>query len=87
MNKKWTTYNKSMENLGAIANEFQLSDIVARAMINRGVDTVPKVRAFLNNDLSLLNAPYLLKGMETAVDKIFEAIGRKNKICVYGDYD
>lgn len=76
-----------MENLGAIANEFQLSDIVARAMINRGMDTVPKVRAFLNNDLSLLNAPYLLKGMETAVDKIFEAIGRKNKICVYGDYD
>ena len=76
-----------MENLEQIINEFQTPEIIARAMINRGIDTVAKVRAFLNTDLDSLYDPYLLKGMELAVEKILNAVICKEKICVYGDYD
>ncbi len=68
-------------------SEFQIPEIIARALINRGINTVPKVEAFLNNDLSYLHDPYLMRGMEQAVKRILDAIKQKDKICVYGDYD
>ncbi|MDD3704725.1 MAG: single-stranded-DNA-specific exonuclease RecJ [Clostridiaceae bacterium] len=87
MNKKWTTYNKSMDNLELLSKEFQLPEILVRAMINRGIDTVSKARAFLNTDLSTLYDPYLLKGTEQSVDRILRAARVKERVCVYGDYD
>jgi len=87
LNKRWTTYNKNMENLEEIMDEFQASELIARAMINRGVDTVQKARVFLNADLGFLHDSYLLKGMDKAVEIILNAVKRKDKICVYGDYD
>lgn len=76
-----------MENLEQIINEFQIPEIIARAIINRGIDNVTKARVFLNADLRSLHDPYLLKGMEPAVEKIINAVMCKDKICVYGDYD
>lgn len=76
-----------MESLGAIMSEFQLPEIVARAMINRGVDTVPKVNSYLADELALLYDAYLLKGMDKAVSRIWQAILDNEKICIYGDYD
>jgi len=76
-----------MENLQQIMNLFSIPEIVARAMINRGMDTVSKAREFMNTDLVSMYNPYLLKGMEPAVEKILDAIANKYKICVYGDYD
>ena len=76
-----------MGNLELIINKFQIPEIVARAMINRSIDTVPKVKAFMDTDLGFLHDPYFLKGMDKAVEKILEAVKNKDKICVYGDYD
>jgi single-stranded-DNA-specific exonuclease len=76
-----------MENLEPIINEFHISEIVARTMINRGINTIPKVNAFTNTDLRSLKDPYLLKGMRLAVEKILKTVKCKDKVCVYGDYD
>ena len=67
--------------------EFQLPEIVARAMINRGVDTFGEVRLYLEEDLAFLHDAYLMKGIDKAVDRIQKAILSKEKLCVYGDYD
>lgn len=87
MIKKWTTYNKNYENLNEIMKEFQIPEIVARSLINRDIDTVSKVRRFLDGSLDSLYDPYLLKGMGKAVERIREAVSKRQKICVYGDYD
>lgn len=76
-----------MENLKQIMDEFRLPEIVVRAMINRGVDTASKVKAYLDDSLSALYDPYLMKGMDKAVERIQKAISNKEKICIYGDYD
>ena len=76
-----------MDSLNLMIEEFQLPEIIIRAMINRGIDTVPKAREFFNTSLGSLHDPYLLKGMEQAVDRIFKAARSDEKICIYGDYD
>lgn len=76
-----------MNNLKPIMDEFGLSEIIARALINRGIDTLPKVSAFFNTELSSLHDPYLMKGMDKAVGRILEAVKARERICVYGDYD
>ncbi len=76
-----------MKNLKLIMEEFRLPEIIARTMINRGIDTVPKVRAFINTDIDSLHDPYLLKGIPEAVEVILRAVKGNIKICIYGDYD
>ena len=76
-----------MDSLNLMIEEFQLPEIIIRAMINRGIDTVPKAREFFNTSLGSLHDPYLLKGMEQAADRIFKAVRSNEKICIYGDYD
>ena len=43
--------------------------------------------SFLKSDSSLLVDPYLLKGMESAVERIKEAISAEETVAVFGDYD
>jgi single-stranded-DNA-specific exonuclease len=76
-----------MNNLKPIMEEFGLNEIIARALINRGIDTIPKVSAFFNTELSSLHDPYLMKGMDKAVGRVLDAVKNNEKICVYGDYD
>lgn len=76
-----------MESLELLMSEFQIPEIIARSMINRGVDTLDKAKAYLDTDLKSLHDPYLMKGMAPSVERILRAVGNKEKICVYGDYD
>jgi single-stranded-DNA-specific exonuclease len=87
LTKKWTTYKKKYDNVDSIIGTFGIPEIVARALINRDIDTVSKVNRFLNAGLEELYDPYRLKGIEEAVCRIKSAVEKKEKICIYGDYD
>ncbi|MEN6594827.1 MAG: single-stranded-DNA-specific exonuclease RecJ [Clostridiaceae bacterium] len=68
------------------ANE-HVSAMTARALIRRGVGSLEQARRFLRpSELSMFDS-YLLPDMEKAVRRIRLAIERKERICVYGDYD
>lgn len=60
---------------------------VVKVLINRGIDTTEKVKAFIDPKLENLTDPFMLKGMEDAIDRIIEGFRRNEKIMVYGDYD
>ncbi|MBW2650740.1 MAG: single-stranded-DNA-specific exonuclease RecJ, partial [Deltaproteobacteria bacterium] len=64
-----------------------ISSIVSQIMINRGITTPDDAKKFLFPSLEQLHNPFLMKDMERGVDRIVEAISRKEKIVVYGDYD
>lgn len=87
MRKKWVAYNKSYDIAGELKEQLGLSDIVARSIINRGIDNIEEARVFMNPDLAQLHDPFLLKDMELAVDRILRALDENEKICIYGDYD
>jgi len=64
-----------------------ISPIAAHLLLNRGVDSPTAVRHFLAPDLSHLHDPGLLPEIDKAVERIREAIARRERILIYGDYD
>jgi single-stranded-DNA-specific exonuclease len=85
--KKWVAYDKSYEMADELKNRFNISELVARSIINRGIDTLEEAESFLNPDISYLHDPFLLKDMDKAVDRMLHALEENEKICIYGDYD
>ena len=63
------------------------SPAVARLLVQRGLKSAEQVRDFLNTSLSQLHDPYLMRDMDKAVNRLNKALGAKEKIMVYGDYD
>ncbi|BDC52362.1 single-stranded-DNA-specific exonuclease RecJ [Bryobacterales bacterium F-183] len=59
----------------------------ARVLWNRGFREPSQARNFLTPTLELLHDPFLLLGMNRAVARLLQALERKEKILVYGDYD
>ena len=87
MNKCWIIRKHDADAVNALAAELNVLPIVAALLIARGYDTKEKAGRFLDPTLDQLHDPSLLKGMTEAVARIKTAIGRKEKILVWGDYD
>lgn len=60
---------------------------VARVLWSRGYREASAAIRFLKPDLSQLHDPYALADMRAAVERLADAITRKERILLYGDYD
>jgi len=69
------------------SRQFRIPVPVARALINRGITNHRDAERFLHPSLDYLHSPGDLKGITSAVARIFEALEKGEKITVYGDYD
>lgn len=87
MIKRWLTYNKDYSMLKEMKQELNISEALARILINRDINTLEDAEAFLNPDMDELEDPFMLKGMDFAVERVYKAIEAGEKICIYGDYD
>lgn len=66
----------------------ELPPIIARLLWNRNLREQKQIDEFLNPDYSQdIHDPFLFKDMDAAVDIIFKAIDKEQKIVVHGDYD
>jgi single-stranded-DNA-specific exonuclease len=63
------------------------SDCIARLLLRKGFASTEEVDAFLRPRLSSLGDPFLLPQMEAAVARICEALDRRQRIVLFGDYD
>jgi single-stranded-DNA-specific exonuclease len=90
MNYEWC-YNPpsdaELQLAGEMAEELRISPVVARVLISRGIDNVQDARRFFRPQLTDLHDPFLFQDMQKAVNRLNEALGRKERILVYGDYD
>lgn len=87
MRKRWVLYPVRETLRDQISRKFELSRFSAQILINRGLDSLDKVNKFLNISLRDLYDPFLLNGMEEAVDRILFAIRKKESVLIHGDYD
>jgi len=70
-----------------MAEELRISPVVTRVLISRGINNVQDARRFFRPQLTDLHDPFLFQDMQKAVNRLNEALGRKERILVYGDYD
>lgn len=56
-------------------------------LIRRGIATESAAKCFFRPQLGDLLNPFLMRDMDVAVDRLNDAIGRKERIMIYGDYD
>jgi single-stranded-DNA-specific exonuclease len=71
----------------ALAAALGLEPTVARLLCQRGLSDPELASRFLNPSLDHLHDPMGLAGMRVAVDRLFAAIAKREKIAVHGDYD
>lgn len=88
MNKKrWILKSQDKETVEYLSRELALNPLVINVMLNRGLKSKEEMRDFIRPDFCRFHNPYLMKDMDKAVNRIREAVERKEKIAVYGDYD
>ena len=70
-----------------LAETLSISPAICSLLVQRGVKTEEQVKKFFRPQLSDLYNPFLLKDMDKAVARLNQAMGAKEKILIYGDYD
>ena len=71
----------------ALASALNLHPTVARLLCLRGFDDPEKAQRFLQPSLDHLHDPFRLTGMMAAVERLEQAIARRERIAIHGDYD
>ena len=90
MNYKWKYTPPALEEKAAaeaLAGELGIHPILGRLLRERCIATVAEAKKFFRPQLSDLHDPFLMNDMRQAVNAINKAIGRKERILVFGDYD
>lgn len=71
-----------------LVTTLDLPHFIAATLVSRGIDTPEKAELFLRPNLEVdWQDPYLIDGMDAAVDRIAQAIRAEEHILVYGDFD
>ncbi len=88
MNYRWKLSEQADDEIVAeLAERLNVKPIIARLLAQRGFDSFEKADSFFHSSLDLQHDPFLMDGMSKAVDRVFAALERDEKIMVYGDYD
>jgi single-stranded-DNA-specific exonuclease len=87
MQKYWDYVHVDYDAVKRLAGEIRVPLVIARILFNHGYINPEEANKFLYPSFDDLYDPFLMKGMETAVNRILQAISNHEKICIYGDYD
>ena len=90
MHFKWNYEPPTPEDLKAaneLGEKLSINSVLAQLLIRRGITTESAAKRFFRPQLADLINPFLMKDMDVAVDRLNDAMGRKERILVYGDYD
>ena len=85
--KNWISKEFSSEEINFYKTNFFLDEIVAKLLSIRKIKK-EEIKFFLDPSIkSILPNPYILKDMDRAIDRTENAIIKREKIGIFGDYD
>lgn len=70
-----------------LARRFANVAPISELLVQRGISSVAEAEKFFHPSLRDLHDPFLMPDMDKAVDRLNRAMGSKERIMVYGDYD
>ena len=82
-----TSTEEEIHKRDELMGEMKLNPIIALLLVQRGITSANDVRKYLKPNLKDLHDPFLMPDMEKAVKRLDKALGDKEKILIYGDYD
>ncbi|MCH5246336.1 MAG: single-stranded-DNA-specific exonuclease RecJ, partial [Muribaculaceae bacterium] len=90
MNSKWnykplTTQEKRAD--AELAKRYSAVPPVSELLAKRGIESIDEAERFFHPSLSNMHDPFMMPDMDKAVARLNKAMGAKEKIMVYGDYD
>lgn len=85
--KEWIWPDYNHDQVMEFARNLQVPPALARLLIKRGIVDQTEARAFLSPAPEHFHSPWLMLGMEQSVARICEAIEKRQKIMIHGDYD
>ncbi len=90
MNYKWhfkCTAPEDASRAKALAASLGIHPALGKILLERGIGTEQEAKRFFHPQLTELHNPFMMDDMQTAVERLNRAMGRKERILVYGDYD
>jgi single-stranded-DNA-specific exonuclease len=86
--KKWNIHQLSnLEEVSSLQAALAVDKTIAKLLSLRGVKTFDDAKSFFRPSLDMLHDPFLMKGMDVAVDRIVQAIANNENVLIFGDYD
>jgi single-stranded-DNA-specific exonuclease len=70
-----------------LAQELRISPLFAQCLINRGLLETAPATTYLQPRLKDMLDPFLLAGMDRAIDRLLVAREKRERITIFGDYD
>lgn len=90
MNFKWNYQPPTQEQIEAakaLSKELGINPVLGKLLLERGITSAAEAKRFFRPQLNELHDPFLMNDMSIAVERLNQAMGRKERILVYGDYD
>ncbi|MGE3801081.1 MAG: single-stranded-DNA-specific exonuclease RecJ [Candidatus Kapaibacterium sp.] len=88
MKYRWILSTVSDENVVEnLARTINVPETIAKILVGRGIETFESAREFFRPNLADLHDPFLMDGMDKAVERSIRALDAGESIAIYGDYD
>jgi len=88
MSKLWVFRDTANEaGVDHLSNAINIDTVLSSILIHRGIQSFDEAKKYFRPQLDDLHDPFLMKGMEPAVERLGKAIRNNERILVYGDYD
>ncbi|MGD0827898.1 MAG: single-stranded-DNA-specific exonuclease RecJ, partial [Desulfobaccales bacterium] len=85
--KRWQLHPERPEQVKELSARHGLPPLVARILLNRGLNGVEDIQAYLDPTLERLYPPFGLADLETAATRLGRAVRQGEPLAIYGDYD
>ena len=84
---RWKIKQPSEDHVASLKKEFNTSEIIAKVLANRGIESLKSSHDFFNPSNDQLHDPFMMKNMDIAVNRISKNIQNQKPILIFGDYD
>jgi len=83
----YVRFDTFIKDVQGLKGRIKIPDSVAKLLYMRGVTDYSKVIRFFKPTLDKLHDPMLMKGCAEATERVLDAISKKEKVMILGDYD
>ncbi len=88
MEKHWIYREEpKKEIVESLSKSINVNPYLTKILVQRGITEFDEAKKFFRPSLNMLFDPFMMKGMDKAVNRLCDAVFRKEKIMLYGDYD